>query len=586
MPNRHIWWAEQFIASLVQAGVEAVCIAPGSRSTPLTLACANHPNLRTYLHLDERSAAFFALGLAWASHNPVALLCTSGTAAANFHPAIIEARQTRLPLIILTTDRPPELRHSGANQTIDQIKMFGDHVLWAVDVALPEADPPPVAWRNLHTLAGRAVALARGYTTANAGPVHLNFPFRKPLEPTPVPTDTPPPTTIRPLQIPPSRRLPRNRDLDYLATLIDQHEQGLIICGHRSPLGDFPTAVSDLARRTSYPILADPLSGLRFGPHIHSTPIIASYETILTPPHHCPPPSLVIRFGDLPTSKWLNQYLAQNPPEHLFHLSADGTWADDTHLVTDFWHVNPTFTCQRLLPRLTSRHQSTWRQQLILQENSFWHALATAPPTSLFDAQLIPAIFEAVPPHTQLFIGNSLPIRHVDQFAPPNDKPLTVYANRGASGIDGLVSTALGIGAAHQHTQPNPAPLVLLIGDISFYHDLNGLLALKQHHLNITIVLIHNDGGGIFNRLPIAQHDPPFTELFLTPHGLDFAPIATMYGLDYTVTTDLQNFNDSFAQALTNPQPNLIVIPTNSQTDHHQRLELIKYLKQTIHPAK
>lgn len=229
-------WAETFVDELARGGLQAVVIAPGSRSTPLTLAFAAHPAIRHYLHLDERSAAFFALGLALATTRPVALLCTSGTAGANYFPAIIEARMSQVPLLVLTSDRPPELRHSGANQTIDQVKLYGDQVLWGVDVALPEADAPAVALRNLRTLAARALATAAGLPP---GPVHLNFPFRKPLEPalphTPAFAPAGPPHT-RTLR---GQLLPTPNQIAELAALINQHERGLIVCGPRCE-GGFP----------------------------------------------------------------------------------------------------------------------------------------------------------------------------------------------------------------------------------------------------------------------------------------------------------------------------------------------------------
>ncbi len=277
-----------FVNELIRGGLTAVCIAPGSRSTPLALAFHANSEIRIIQHLDERSAAFFALGMALAEDKPVALVCTSGTAAANFHPAIIEAQMSQVPLLVLTADRPYELRYSGANQTIDQVKMFGDHVLWSVDVALPQADAPLSAIRNLRTLAARALACSNGIVK---GPVHLNFPFRKPLEPTnrhswivadKAPGGQRPYTTIE-------RGImqPTEEQLSFLAEAITSHRRGLIICGPRCPAGDFPEAVTQLAGAAGYPILADPLSGVRFGPQVDTAHVLGGYETFLQVPKSC-----------------------------------------------------------------------------------------------------------------------------------------------------------------------------------------------------------------------------------------------------------------------------------------------------------
>ena len=266
--NPNIHWSQLFVNSLAEAGLESVVISPGSRSTPLTLAFEAHPGIETFLHIDERGAGFYALGMALASEKPVALVCTSGTAVSNYLPAIVEAQMSQVPLLILTGDRPHELRHSGANQTIDQVKIFGDQVLWSVDMPIPQADAPEIALRHVQTTAVRA------YTTANGlrkGPVHVNFPFRKPLEPAAEEIrdwrlETKSTSTISSLQSPVSIGIltPLNEQLNWLTAVLTQHPRGLIICGPRCPGGDFPAVVTTLSKQTGYPLLADPLSGMRF----------------------------------------------------------------------------------------------------------------------------------------------------------------------------------------------------------------------------------------------------------------------------------------------------------------------------------
>ncbi len=575
MSNRNTVWSRIFVDELARCGLTAVCIAPGSRSTPLTLAFAENPHIKVYSHLDERSAAFFALGLALAEDKPVAVVCTSGTATANFFPAIIEAKESNVPLLILTTDRPHELRHSGANQTIDQIKMYGDQVVWSVEVALPESDPSDVAIRNLRTLADRAYAKANGLVK---GAVHLNFPFRKPLEPTPVESDN---THIfiegnRPFaHISRGILAPTPTQLDELAAAINQHERGMIVCGTRCPVDNFPQAVSELSRISGYPIFVDSLSNVRFGTQ---ATLIGGYETLLHNGAMLPePPEVVIRFGNVPTSNWLNTYLDKISPAYRFHIKENGLWADDSHRTTDFIQANETLLCQQLIGRLNPRQNSAWENQLAVLENTHWEALENELRGEYFDGAVLADVLDILPAESQLFIGNSLPVRHLDQFARPTTKPIRVFGNRGASGIDGVVSSALGVAAS------SDKPSVLVIGDISFYHDMNGLLAIQRCGIKMTIVLLNNDGGGIFHRLPVAHFDPPFTDLFITPHGLNFEHAATLYGLNFTSVTDSQAFRQAFEASLTSSQTSIIEVKTDSKRDFARRNEIIKAVKQAVY---
>ncbi|MCL4833816.1 MAG: 2-succinyl-5-enolpyruvyl-6-hydroxy-3-cyclohexene-1-carboxylic-acid synthase [Caldilineaceae bacterium] len=592
LTNPSLLYAETLVHALAAAGLRDVCIAPGSRSTPLTLAFDAHPDVTVHLHLDERCAGFYALGLAMATEQPVALVCTSGTAAVEFHPAVVEAQMSNVPLLVLTADRPPELRHSGANQTIDQVKMYGNHVLWAVDVGLPEAAPPAVALRNLRATAARALAVADGIVK---GPVHLNLPFRKPLEPDgPYNPDFGPGLTTRTQR---GTIHPSAPQIDKLAELIAGCERGVIICGPRCPGGDFPAAVAELARRSGYPIFADPLSGLRFGPHIADAPVIGCYETLLNGDPGWGQPELVIRFGAVPTSKWLNEWLekmgdgkrqtadgdpqlaicnSQFAPPQL-HIRADGVWSDDSHRVSDYWQADESLTCWALAARI-SRSESDWTRQLLASERRFWQAASASLHEEWFDVAAVAALVEALPDGANLFVGNSLPIRHVDQFAQPSIKRLQVYGNRGASGIDGVTSSALGVAAAERTT-----PTVLLIGDISFYHDLNGLLAVQQQKLeNVTIVLLNNDGGSIFRRLPIAGQEPAFTRLFLTPHSLDFAPVIRMYRLEYVQADSREALQNALAESIDSRTPTVIEVRTDGARDEELRRGLGRRIRSSI----
>ena len=572
-PNPNLQFSETLAAGLADAGLQAVCIAPGSRSTPLALAFDANPRVETYVHLDERCASFFALGMAQASGRPVALVCTSGTAALEFHAAVVEAMMAGVPLLLLTADRPPELRHSGANQTIDQVKMYGDHVLWAVDAALPEEDAPDVALRNMRTLAARCYAAANGI---RKGPVHINFPFRKPLEPEapylPGLEGGKSSTVQRGLLVPTAEQV------EEIVGLVSAHEQGWIVCGPWAgrPPCSLVEAVAELGRRTGYPIFADPLSGLRFGPHTGATPIISGYESFLQHSTDFEAPQVVIRFGAVPTSKHLNEYLERTAPPFQVHVRSNGVWADDSHRVQSFLQADETNFCRQLAERvqrapgrwaasiLAAEERSRQRHEFLLRENWFDVAAATTAVTAL-------------PDDSNLFVGNSLPVRHVDQFAQPDTKRIHVYGNRGTSGIDGLISSALGVASADRSR-----PMLLLIGDVSFYHDMNGLLAVNKHGLdNVIVVLLNNGGGGVFRRLPIAEDNAQFEELFLTPSGLDFSLAAEMYGLDFVRIQDETGAGlaEAICASLRDRRPTVIEVCTDGARDERMRRGLIESLK-------
>ncbi len=574
--NPNLAWADHFVGALAVSGLRAVCIAPGSRSTPLTLAFARRPEIKLYLHLDERSAAFFALGLALATERPVALVCTSGTAAAEFYPAVIEAYQSQVPLLVLTADRPHEVRYSGANQTIDQVKIYGDHVLWSFDMAIPQANPPALVQRATQSVAARAYQIANGVIK---GPVHLNCPFRQPLEPTAPPLPAIEPPTRPTVRMERGLIAPSAAQIDDLATLIGDHERGLIVCGPNCPGSTFPQAVAALAKSSGYPILADPLSGVRFGPAAATGLVSGGYESYLQG-GKAPwaTPEVVIRFGAVPTAKWLNSYLSSNPPQYLIHVRDNGIWADDLHLVSYFLQADAAMTCEQLVAALPQRSRSAWTNEILAAEATSQQIGQQYCREHFFDGAVVNAVVAALPAGARLMIGNSLPIRHLDQFGFPVTTPFQVFGNRGASGIDGVTSTALGIAAAAE------APLVLITGDVAFYHDMNGLLALRQQGLNnVTIVLLNNNSGSIFRRLPVAKFDPHFTSLFLTPHGLDFSHVAQLYGINYVQAGDATEFSNSFIVAVAENQPTIIEVQTDGATDHEHQQNLVAKIIEGVH---
>ncbi|MYD09430.1 MAG: 2-succinyl-5-enolpyruvyl-6-hydroxy-3-cyclohexene-1-carboxylic-acid synthase [Chloroflexi bacterium] len=572
MPNPNTLYANTFIDALVAAGVTRYCVAPGSRHTPLVLALARHrPEIEIFSLLDERSAAFFALGLAIGSGEPAALVCTSGSAAANFFPAIVEAHQSRVPLIVLTADRPHELRGSGANQTIDQIKLYGDYADLFVDAPLPQADPPPVVIRHLRTLAARAVATASN----SQGVVHINFPFRKPFEPTDddnLEIDRSPPTRFN--------ARPASGSADLAALLTDDllSRRGLIYCGHgacrstaeRDALAPW---IASLSLMTGFPVLAEYTANLR--PEWYFN---AYLGFLAAPAVDFSQAEVVIRFGAPPLGQPMADFLANSELAYHIYCSRAGEWADDTHSVTHHLTINPASVSMSdwgdFWPaQFQAWHGNTWTTWRSARE-AIAQEIATG---AYFDGAVVYDVVDLMPSRSALFAGNSLPVRHLDQFGSTTRGPYFAWANRGASGIDGNVSTALGIGAARRGQ-----PLVAVLGDITLYHDMNGLLAINRCGVPATIVLLNNGGGGIFQRLPVREFEPHFSDYFITPHGLDFSHAAAMYGLDYVRADDRPSFRAAFRRSLGTQRSTLIEVRTDAINDLQRRADIMAKVKHAI----
>ncbi|GGN19907.1 2-succinyl-5-enolpyruvyl-6-hydroxy-3-cyclohexene-1-carboxylic-acid synthase [Halarchaeum nitratireducens] len=569
-PNRATLHARVLVDELAKTGVSSVCVAPGSRSTPLTVAADAHPDLVVFSHLDERSASFFALGRAKRAGDPVALVCTSGTAAANFHPAVIEASQARVPLVALTADRPPELRDSGANQTIDQEKLYGDAVRYYDD--LPEPAVEDRTLRSLRVRVDRAVTAATG---THPGPVHLNVPFAKPLEPTAVPDDSPHavpegwaddhPLAARgrdgPFVATTAGRMALDESaLAALSEAITNAERGLLVAGP-TDRGYAPALVA-LAEASGFPILADPLSGLRYGPHTADVPVYGAYDGYLDERVTAawPAPDVVVRTGASPTSKPLRRYLAREGARQ-FVVDPAGEWREATFRATDLVTADPGLLAVELAERLDTE-SADWPG---FERAERVHAAEVTAAEGRFEGAIARRVVADAPDPATLVVSNSMPVRDVDRFAAPRDAALTVLGNRGASGIDGITSTALGAGSATDE------PLVLLIGDLAYYHDANGLLALERCGVDATIVLVNNDGGGIFHMLPIEAFDPPFEGQFRTPHGLDFAPTAALYGFDYVRVGAGDDFADAYRASLASDGTQVIEVTSDAERSHRTR---------------
>ncbi|WP_255170801.1 2-succinyl-5-enolpyruvyl-6-hydroxy-3-cyclohexene-1-carboxylic-acid synthase [Natrononativus amylolyticus] len=574
VPNRATLWGRILADELSKGGLEAVCLAPGSRSTPLSVAFARHPDIRVFSHLDERSAAYFALGRARRTGEPTALVCTSGTAAANFHPAVLEADRGRVPLLVLTADRPPELRDSGANQTVDQVKLYGGTVRWYADLPEPEADERKV--RSLRTTAARALAETTG---TPAGPVHLNCPFRKPLEPTPVPGDVP--EAFRETLAGEGREGPfvetaAGRSVvdkgirARLSRVLEGAERPLLVAGPADPAGERPDPerVGALARAVDAPVLADPLSELRFGPHVGDEGVVCGgYDAYVGT---LPEPDVVLRWGASPTSKPLRQAL-RDADCRQFLLDPAGQWREATFTATDLLAADPGPLLEALAADLAGATggDGEWLERVRDAEARHWERRDGAlEPAALesdpFEGSVLATAFEAAPDPATIFVSNSMPIRDADRFARPRSAALSVLANRGTSGIDGIVSTALGAGSATDD------PLVLVTGDLAYYHDMNGLLALERCGVDATVVLINNDGGGIFHMLPIEDHDPPFTGQFKTPHGLDFEPTGALYDLEFE-RVDRSDFEAAYRDSVGRAGTQVLEVRFDAESSHRVR---------------
>lgn len=513
----------------VRCGVEHAVIAPGSRSTPLAIALAERSELSVHVVHDERVAAFVALGLGLGGV-PAVLVCTSGTAAVNFHPAVVEAGLSDVPIIVCTADRPPELRGIGAPQTIDQIELYGRSVRWFHDAPPPDA-ADPASWRPL---------AQRSFATAAAGPVHLNLPFREPLlgAAAPLPDPVGPP-------LPVPRAVVSNGPLTAEFDL----QRGVIIAGGRS--GHDPAAVSALAERLGWPILADPLSGLRGADHA-----VTAFDSLLR--HRAfadaHAPELVVRVGRPPASKVLSQWVVRTGAR-VVQVGGPGVVDPDRNVVA--------FCTLDDLAGLSGASgtpwMARWRHADGLAERALADALAA---TGLSEPAVARTVADALPADADLVVASSMPIRDLEWFGGPRAR---AHANRGANGIDGVTSTALGLALSGR-------PTVVLLGDIAFLHDSNALVALRSRDVDLRVVVVDNGGGGIFSFLPQASELglARFEQLFGTPHGTDIEALASAHGVPVRTATS----REELATAVETPGPSVTRVVTDrvENVALHERL--------------
>ncbi len=512
--NRTYAPLQVFVEELYRCGMRHAVTSPGSRNAPLALTLAAQDGIQAISVLDERSAGFVALGMAKASGRPVAVTCTSGTAAANLHPAVVEAHEARVPLIVMTADRPPELREVGAGQAIDQIKLYGTAAKWFVEVGTH--DPSRETAIHHRALACRAYWTASG---GRPGPVHLNFPLREPLAPVqagtaredgpgaesdPAPLD-PTDWTGRPdgspwTEVREHASAPHSHDVHEVATRIATEPRGMILCGPCQE--DVADAASRLAVEAGWPLFAEPTSGVRCGEHDRSH-VIAHYDVLLRIAEFAERnrPGLVLRMGDMPTSKPLRSWVGEAPQ---VVVDPHGAWHEPTRTAELVLHAGAERTLASLAGAVEMRageREDDWLRGWKEADAKVWAAVESAPDE--FEGKVLASLEPELPDEAVVWVSSSMPIRDVEAYFPQSPKRLRFLANRGANGIDGVVSSALGAAIA------TGLPTWVLIGELALQHDAGGLLAARRAGVPLEIVCINNAGGGIFDFLPVAEHADP-----------------------------------------------------------------------------
>ncbi len=556
--------------TLKRLGLTTAVICPGSRSTPLAIAFAQAEGVDAIPILDERSASFFALGIARKSRLPVALVCTSGTAGANFFPGVIEARESRVPLLVLTADRPPELRDCNSGQTIDQLKLFGTYPNWYTELALPSLEIEMLCYLRQTLVHAWERSL---YPVP--GVVHLNIPFRDPLAPLPdgissesLVSQLQPEdffagiTTLAPaplLPCSPAPPLPRSPAPPLPEW--QQSNRGIIIAGLAQPQNarEYCSAIAQLSKTLKFPVLAEGLSPVRNYADLNPY-LISTYDSILRN-HELRQqltPEIVIQLGELPTSKelrtWLDRTKAKRWVIEKSDRNLDPLHGKTTHLRLSVQQLAQICPSE---PKSITSYLQLWCAAEAKVRLSIDETMATM--NQIFEGKSAWLLSQFLPSETPLFIANSMPVRDVEFFWKPNNSGYKPFFNRGANGIDGNLSTALGIAHRNQSS-------VMLTGDLALLHDTNGFLLRNKFEGHLTIILINNNGGGIFEMLPVAKFEPPFEEFFATPQDINFAQLCATYNVKHELITDWEQLKQ-----LLNPLPiegiRVLELQTNRKLD-------------------
>ena len=558
--NINTLWSSILVETLSRLGLTTAVVCPGSRSTPLTVAFASHPKIETIPILDERSASFFALGIAKRSHLPVALICTSGTAGANFYPAVIEARESRVPLLIFTADRPPELRNCHAGQTIDQVKLYGNYCNWYTELCLPSIDI-----KLLHYLRQTIISAWDTSLFPYGGVVHLNCPFCEPLAPSLEPEIEGLVSKINfddffKNIVLGDKRLVSNYSLsNYLEQWLSS-PKGIIIAGVFNSHNPYfyCRQVAGLSDFLNYPVLAEALSPLRNYAQVNQH-LINAYDSILRHDEIAKNlvPDVIIQFGELPTSKELREWLGNIKTQH-WVIDARPDNLDPTHNKTHYIRASVDNLDIKNLKN-KRKHESDlsylnkWKKNNAVSNKNIIESLEKT--KDILEAKLPFILSKSLPEKTPIFIANSMSVRYAEFFWMPNNREFTPYFNRGANGIDGTLSSALGM--AYQGKSS-----ILVTGDLALLHDTNGWLISNKFKGHLTVILINNNGGGIFEMLPIAKDNDLFEDYFATPQNIDFSQLCGTYNIEHITIkswTQLKN--------LLNPLPLTGIRVLELQTD-------------------
>ncbi len=571
--NLNSLWASLIVEELVRNGIDYFCLAPGSRCTPLTVAIASNPNTTKSLHYDERGLAFHALGYGRASRRPAVVVTTSGTAVANLMPAVIEASMEQIPLLLLTGDRPPELRDTTANQTIDQVKIFGDYVRWFVDLPCPNRWISPAF---VLTTLDQAIHRCHG---SMEGPVHINCMFREPLAPESQGKDFS--GYLKPISSWAENKLPYTEyiapersigaeTLERLSNILKLTERGLVVIGGISDHKAHP-ALDVLIKKLNWPVCADITSGFRLGDCsgliVFAGDILARNQAFSKT--HAP--EVVLHLGGRIVSKHLEAFLHKSKPSEYILISDNPKRHDPLHGVTLRIEADITSTCFALTERLDFKqaiqYLNSWQEKMHSARKVFKNFKDHE--SKLSEPLIANLVSQNVPPDHGLFLANSMPVRDMNSFAETSGALVPVGANRGASGIDGTIATAAGLASGLKR------PVTLLIGDIAFLHDLNSLNYLSNSKYPITAIVINNNGGGIFSHLPIAGFEEFFERYFVTPHELTFEKAAGMYGLSYYHPETRQEFLSCYQKAIESRSSTIMEVTIDRKTNHALYTQLI-----------
>lgn len=568
--NRNFFWADLFAKQVYTLGVKHICISPGSRSTPLTMAFAHNKSFKKHIHIDERSSGFFALGIAKLTNQPVVVVTTSGTAVAELYPAIVEAFIQRIPLIICTADRPDYLRNTGANQTINQDNIFKNHIRYFYDCGLPEISKLKLKKFTKNVEQGLHIA-----NEIDSGPIHFNFQFKKPLEPNSFTDEVNLKLNdfIVKSDVAVNSQKPVNKIKEVLS-LFEQSNNPLLYCGWDNYGKNFVKIISAVSKKFNIPILTDGTTNLRFSKSknelflANQTSYINEVKT---------EPDAIIQFGNAPTSQAMLNYF-ENSRASRFLINKFGDLKDPSKRKGNLIKIDPIEFLNILKNNLTrSNNWKKWANYLravddIAEEdkNILQKAVYRSEP------RIISELLKSLPENSNLFISNSLPIRDFDLFASKVKKDLNIYVNRGASGIDGIISTASGLAAV------SAKPTYLIIGDLAFYHNVSALATLAQNKIPLTIILVNNNGGGIFKLLPIVEDNKYFDEYFNTPLNLNFSKITKAFGGNYYFPEDWKDFERNIKATTTNKIYSVIEIKSDPILSVNLRKEYLAKVSKSI----